>query len=102
MKQKPYLKVDTDVNGEVCITGNCSGLLWLARMCIALARNPEEGHIHLQNEGDTLDSNHQFCTLRLCSSLNFNRHSRQHVFYMVAVVVAIVALCVYMTVKYML
>ena len=93
MGQKSYLKVD--MNGEVCITGNRAGLLWLARMCIALTRNPEEGHIHLQNEGDTLDSNHLPCTLCFCGASNHNRLGRQRAFHMIAVMAFLFALCAF-------
>ena len=99
---KPYLKVDKDVKGEVCITGNSTGLLWLARMCTALARNHEEGHIHLQNEGDILDSNHLSCTLCICGVSDQDRPRRRRAFYMIAVVASIVALCVYAAVKCLL
>lgn len=102
MKQRPFLKVDADVNGEVCITGNRTGLLWLARMCSALANNQEEGHLHLQNEGDVLDSNHLPCTLRCCDESDCERHGRQGAFFKVAVAVAVGALCAFAVVKYML
>ena len=58
------IRVAVDANGEVTIAGNQEGLRWIARRFLVLARNPDEGHIHLQNEGDVLTSDSNLCVIQ--------------------------------------
>lgn len=86
----PYVKVEINDKSEVCISGNHAGLLWFARMCIVLARHPEEGHIHLQNEGDYLDKKYLNCTLYYCARDVFMKNKQSK--YTLLLVMLIVAI----------
>lgn len=58
------VRVTVGSDGEVTIAGNRGGLRWLARLCLILSRNPDEGHIHLQNEGDALTRDSSPCVIQ--------------------------------------
>ncbi|MBQ6007702.1 MAG: hypothetical protein IJL17_04140 [Kiritimatiellae bacterium] len=58
------VRVTVGSDGEVTIAGTCGGLRWLARLCLILSRNPDEGHIHLQNEGEVLTRDSSPCVIQ--------------------------------------
>lgn len=65
------VRVTVGSDGEVTIAGNRDGLRWLARLCLILSRNPDEGHIHLQNEGETLMRDSNPCVIQYLSENDF-------------------------------
>ena len=50
--------------GEVTIAGNSEGLRWFAHHILVLARNPDEGHVHLQNEGIVMTDDSNLCVIQ--------------------------------------
>ena len=58
------ISVTVAPDGEVVIVGNRAGLCWLVRCCLAILRHPDEGHIHLRNEGSVLTDDSNDCVIR--------------------------------------
>ena len=61
---RPKVRVIVSSEGEVTIAGNRDGLRWIARLFLVLWHNPDEGHIHLQNEGDILTRDSNQCVIQ--------------------------------------
>lgn len=61
---RPKVRVIVSSEGEVTIAGNRDGLRWIARLFLVLWHNPDEGHIHLQNEGDILTHDSNQCVIQ--------------------------------------
>ena len=61
---RPKVRVIVSSEGEVTIAGNRDGLRWIARLFLVLCHNPDEGHIHLQNEGDIVTHDSNQCVIQ--------------------------------------
>lgn len=63
--QYPRLYIGIEGRNEICIKGNSKGFRWLARRCLSLVNDPSQGHIHLDHEGDVVESVLCSCTFVL-------------------------------------
>lgn len=97
-RQRPRIQIYFENGDEVCIKGNSLGFEWLARRCLALVRSPDQGHIHLNHEGDVLVSGSCACTLSLidnCKNNQVERRKGMRCFILWATIFIVVLLALY-------